>query len=258
VWQFRCIPGYEWNFSITLYEFLLGFSAIISAIAIILSGIRWLNKKLDKNETIINSCQPYINLGRRQDCRIKSQHEFTQILREAPLELLQKSSLFFIISFSSKNNNEYKILYKSTCKQRLGLFWTLKTESKKLNETLLTKINRVKANIFGSKQYEDYIIKNIDNATINTHKLDCEIILDPVFFIPFNKNISTSIKIQNSDKSQTPWYEFSLKIDKLVHNEIDKKLKDNIGDKELDKWLEEWRENMKKNNEDKFDLDNRL
>jgi hypothetical protein len=257
VWRFQCIPGYEWDFSITLYEFLLGVSAFISALAIISSGFIWLFKRLDKNETIINSCQPYIRIGESNIFPIKSQHEFSQIIREAPLEILQTSSVFFIIIFSSKNNNENKIFYKSICKQRFGIFWILKTEKEKVDDKLLTKINRAKLYLFGCKQYEDYIIKNTDNTNCNKHKLDCEIILDPILFLAYNKNISVSIKIQNSDRSQTPWYKFTLNIDDNAFNEIYKKLQDNIADKDPNKWLEKWSENLKNKNESKFDFNDR-
>jgi hypothetical protein len=258
IWRFQCIPGYEWDFSITLYEFLLGISAFISALAIISSGFIWLFKRLDKNETIINSCQPYIRIGESNIFHIKSQHEFSQIIREAPLEILQTSSVFFIISFSSKNNNENKILYKSVCKQRFGIFWILKIERDRIDDTLLTRINRAKSFLFGSKQYEDYIIKNKENTNGNEHKLDCEIILDPMFFLAYNKNISISIRIQNSDRSQTPWYKFTLNIEDNAFKEIYKKLHDNIADKDSNKWLEKWCENLKKNNESKFDFNDRI
>jgi hypothetical protein len=241
-----------------LYELLLGISAFISALAIISSGFLWLIKKLNRNETIINSCQPYIRIGEGNIFPIKSQHEFSQILREAPLEVLQESSVFFVVIFSSKNSNEYKILYKSTCKQRFGIFWILKIEREKIDDTLLTKINRAKSFLFGCKQYEDYIIKDIDNTNYNKHKLNCEIILDPMLFLAYNKNISVDIKIQNSDRSQTPWYKFSLNIEDYSFREINKKLQDHIADNDPVKWLEKWREILKKNNESKFDFNGRI
>jgi len=129
-WQFRCIKGYEWNLTMTLYEFLIGFSAVIGALAIVGSGILWLTSKLNKNKTIIKSCLPYIRIGDDYVYPIKSQHEFSQIIREAPLELLRKSSLLFHVKYSSENNNENIIIYKSACKNRYGLFFILKTEKK--------------------------------------------------------------------------------------------------------------------------------
>ena len=258
LWQFRPISGYEWDFSITLYELFLGISAFISALAIISSGIIWFINKLNKNKTIIELCQPYIRIDNENTFPIKSKHEFNQILREAPLELLQVSSIYFIITFKSINNNACKVIYQSICKQRFGLLWILKTEKERVNDALSVRIKRAKSFFFESIQYEEFIFKDNDNTLNNQHRLTCHILLDPMLFLAYNKDISVSIKIQNTDKSETPWYKFSLDIENNSMNIIYKKLQKNIADADPEKWLEKWKKDLKQNNESKFDFYGRI
>ena len=97
----------------------IGFGAIISAIAIILGGIKWLANKLNPNTTIIRSCLPFLRIGDDEEYYpIKSQQEFSQIIAKLPFKILQKASIVFFIRFSSKEKNENRILYKATSKPR--------------------------------------------------------------------------------------------------------------------------------------------
>jgi hypothetical protein len=253
-WQFRYITGYNWDFSISLYEFLIGISAFISALAIIASGIIWIVNKLNKNTTIIKSCQPYISIGENNIFPINSQYEFTQILREAPLELLQCSSLLFLVKYNSINNNESRLLYKSICKPRFGLSWIIKTENERLDDTFSVRLKRIKSYLFEKKQYEDFIHKYKDKNNDYIQKLYCEVILDPILFIPYNKTITIIVKIKNADNSCTPWYKCNLLIEDSALKSIYEKLNVQISDNDINDWLNKWRENLKKNNEKKFDF----
>jgi len=125
-----------------------------------------------------------------------------------------------------------------------------------MDEKFLIKINRIRKNIFETFQYEDFLFK--DNKTDdNWHKLNCEIILDPILFLAYNKTVTIKIRIKNSDLSQTPWYKFNLNIEDKIIKEIYNKLQENIADENPEIWLNTWKENSERENESKFDFKDR-
>jgi len=248
------MSGYEWDLSITLYDFLVGISAFIGGIAIVVNGFRWFFHKLNKNTTIIKSVLPFIRIGEdKKYLPIKSQHEFSQIIREFPLDLLQVSSLAFLVRFNSINKNEIKIVYKSFCKPRYGIKWIL--EIYKENKEVIN-LSKLKSYFFNTRRYDEYIFKssNLPDTADTIQILECEIPLDPMRFIFLHKTLSISVKILNSDKSHTSWCKCMLKIDNESINAISEKVPEIKTSEEREKWLKTWKENFDKSNENKFDL----
>jgi hypothetical protein len=257
IWKFRCLSGYEWDLSISASDFMLGISAIIGAFAIVAGGIRWLADKINKNTTIIKSVQPYLRIGDDKICyHIKSQHELSQIIREAPLEVLQKTSLTYIIRFNSMDKNENKVAYKSYCKPRVGLRWVLETEKDNVTDGFSRKIERAKTYLFNTQYHEDYYFRQISSAQDidSIHNLECEFSLDPVMFLPFYKYISMNVRVINSNGSHTAWCKCKLNIEDYAIKSMAEKIPELKAEETRENWLKTWKENFDKNNEAKFDL----
>jgi hypothetical protein len=257
IWKFRCLTGYEWDLSIAASDFMLGISAIIGAFAIVAGGIRWLADKINKNTTIIKSVQPYLRIGDDKICyHIKSQHELSQIIREAPLEVLQLASLTYIIRFNSIDKNENKIAYKSYCKPRVGLRWVLDTEKDNVADVLSKKIERAKLYLFNTQYHEDYYFRqiNYDQIIDSIHNIECEFSLDPIRFLPFYKNISMSVRVINSNGSYTTWCKCKLDIEDYAIKSMVEKIPELKTEEAQKNWLKTWKENFDKNNEAKLDL----
>ncbi|MDR3302319.1 MAG: hypothetical protein LBT01_07320 [Spirochaetaceae bacterium] len=251
------IPCYEFDLSITLYEFLIGLSAFIGALAIVAGGIRWLANKLNKNTTTIKSILPYIRIDEAKTyLPVKSQHEFSQIIRDAPLDVLQVASLAYFVHFNSTDKNENKVVYKSNCKPRFGIKWLFEAAKGSAVDDIRKKIKRAKSYLFNVKRYEDYIFKNTNvNETMDTIRhLECEIPLDPIRFLPFYKTVSISVKIENSNKSHTSWCKFKLNIEDNAIQSMANKIPELNSKKEREYWLKNWKKEFDKNNEPKFDL----
>lgn len=255
------IPGYELDLSITLHDFLIGISAFIGGIAIVFNGFRWFFNKLNKNTTIIKSILPFLRIGEDKTyLPIKSQHEFSQIIREFPLELLQVSSLAFFVRFNSINKNESKIEYKSFCQPRFGIKWIYEIIKENKKELLTVILSKTKSYFFNKKQYEEYIFKSShDPDTIDTiQNLECEFPLDPVSFLSFYKALSINIRVVNSDKSHTSWCKCKLNIGNESIKAISNKVPVLKTPEAREEWLKTWKEEFDKNNEAKFDLGNNL
>ena len=239
LWRFRCIPGYNWDLSITASDFLVGIGSLIGALGIVAGGIVWFVGKLNKNTTIITSIQPHLRIGDEKEYYpIKSQHEFTQIIRDLPLEMLKISRVAFFVFFNSKDKNENKIVYKTYCKPNFGFKWVFEIQ-KNESDDHLKKLEKAKSYLLSTKYYEDYIIK--DTAAGNKHKLECELPLDPVLFLPHYKSVSLSVRIENLNRSQTPWCIFKLFIEEEAKKAIAEKIPELKTEEEIKQWLEEWK-----------------
>ena len=248
-------PNYEWDFSITFFEFLVGSSAFISAIAIISGGVKWLINKLNKNTTTIKSFQPYIRIGDTTIYhQIKSQREFSQFIMEAPLEILQISSVTYFVRFNSLDKNENKILYESHCKPRFGLDFIIKAEKENIVDTFSKRLKRTKSYLFDTKKYEEYITRDtsINNNGDCLHRLEHEIPLDPLLFLTFYKSISIIVKIENSNKSRTAWYSDKLIIEKGALDKILEKISKHNINKSTNDFVNTWYEGFQKKNEKKY------
>jgi hypothetical protein len=256
--RFRCIPGYNWDLSITASEFLVGAGSLIGALGIVIEGIVWLVGKLNKNTTTITSIQPYLWIGdEKEHYPIKSQHEFTQIIRDLPLEILQSAHIAFFVSFNSKDKNEAKIVYKTYFKPHFGFKWVFETQKNEPDD-YSKKMARAKSFLLGTKYYEDYIIKSPEikgTAADNIHKLECELPLDPFLFLLLHKSISLSVKIENSNKSKTSWCTFKLFIEDEAKKAIAGKIPELKTEEEKQRWIEKWKKDFQEKNENIFDLE---
>jgi hypothetical protein len=238
-----------------LSDFLLGISALVGAFAVIAGGIRWLADKLNKNTTIIKSLLPYLKIGDYKYHLIKSQHEISQFIRDAPLEILQISSIMYFVHFNSIDMNENKVEYKSYCKPKLGFKWILESERDN-NNTLSQKIKRAKSYLFNTQYHEDYYFKpvNTENNIDGIHKLECEYSLDPIRFLPFYKYISISVRVINSNKSHTAWCNCKIDIEDDAIKSMFEKIPELKTEKEQEDWLKKWKKDFDAKNEEKFDL----